>query len=260
MEGFLWGRELHCPAQSQMRHPLPHPHFRTSLSLLKIVLFMATVTFPPTWPARPLLPAHNSPEPHCWSSLFLCPGSLALGHRVKQYNLSVSEERLLPPERLERDDITFLLFDFFLAPLTLSFIFKTIKCQQGVAIFVFSLQEYGEGQRNLLCGLSQTTAMLFFVILTWSQKRWKEKTSCRPPGISQYLGISFFTGKTQMNFSLFTKAFCSHTDNVTALALSRGKVSICCWEMIWRVLVGSLLRGSLLLDPMMVTESTKNSS
>lgn len=131
-------------------------------------------------------------------------------------------------------------------PITLSFRFKTIQCQQGVAIFVFSLQEYVMA-REISFAASLKPQLCFVVVVvisTWSRKRWRETTWFGPPAVSQYLDISFFIGKTQVTFCLFTQMFCCHTDNVTALALSADKVSICCWEMMGRVLVGSLLRDS----------------
>lgn len=131
--------------------------------------------------------APNSPGPDCWSSLFLSPGSLALGHRVKRYNLSVSEERLLPPERFERDDITFF-FWFFLFPSHYHSYLKLSNVNKCSHLCIFSPRIWWWPEKSPLWPLSNHS-YAFFCYIDMISKEMKRKNfmpSSRYFSISRY--------------------------------------------------------------------------
>lgn len=138
---------------------------------------------------------------------------------------------------------SYLIFFFFFVPVTLSFVFKTIRCQPGVAIFVFSLQEYVMTREISIVASLKPQLCIFFSYIDMILKEMKRKIFLQS---STYLSIFryiFLHRKHSCEFLSFHETFYCDTDNVTALALSRGKV-ICCWEIMWRVLVGCLFRAN----------------
>lgn len=103
------GTTLPSPKPNVLTTPL---HLRASLSLLKHVLFMSIYV-----PAHPTCTSF-SPTMVTLLSLTAAPASPSCLDRwpwascLKPYDLTVSKERLLPPERHGRDDMTLLPFDF----------------------------------------------------------------------------------------------------------------------------------------------------
>lgn len=175
-------------AQHKAKCPLPY----STLEHLKWSLLWEHLCFCP--PDLHLLfsDLYNSPEPYGCSSLFLFLGSLALGHLCKAICPLCFWRKTFSSRKMRERWYYILLIWFFVVvvPVTLSFMFKTIRCQPGVAIFVFSLQDYVITREiSIVASLKPQLCFIFFFFwLYWHDLEGDEKEKL-PPVLQVFVNI-----------------------------------------------------------------------
>lgn len=100
---------------------------------------------------------------------------------------------------------SYLIFFFFLFPSHYHSCLKLSDVNQVWPSLYFLSKNMWWPEKSPLWPPSNHSYAFFFLILTWSWRGWKGKSSSSPPRICQYLDISFFIENTHVNFSLFMR-------------------------------------------------------
>lgn len=138
---------------------------------------------------------------------------------------------------------SYLIFFFFLFPSHYHSCLKLSDVNQVWPSLYFLSKNMWWPEKSPLWPPSNHSYAFFFSYIDMILKEMKRKIFLQS---STYLSIFryiFLHRKHSCEFLSFHETFYCDTDNVTALALSRGKV-ICCWEIMWRVPVGCLFRAN----------------